>query len=76
MDEGFRLFGEYLMRAAEAAIPVERCPLLDYALENPGYYRLMFIMPPMWQTPTVLGTAGITVWVTRHRLRDAGAVRA
>ena len=51
VDEGFRLFGEYLMRAAEAASPSERFKAsgrayVDFALANAAYYRLMFILPP------------------------------
>lgn len=51
VDEGYRRFGEYQLRAVEAKTAQERMraagrAYVDFALENPGYYRLMFIMPP------------------------------
>jgi len=48
LDEGFRNFGGYLMRALSGSTPLERFRLtgkgyLDFALENPRDYELMFL---------------------------------
>ena len=48
LDEGFRTFGSYLMRALSGATPLERFRLtgkayLDFALEHARDYELMFL---------------------------------
>ena len=48
IDEGFRIFGSYLFRALEGKTPQDRLMLsgknyLDFALENPKYYELIFM---------------------------------
>jgi AcrR family transcriptional regulator len=48
LDQGFRTFGSYLMRALSGATPLERFRLtgkgyLDFALEHPRDYELMFL---------------------------------
>jgi len=46
--EGFRIFGSYLMDALEHSTPIRRFRVLgrrylDFALENPADYRLIFM---------------------------------
>lgn len=55
VDEGFKLFGSYLRRAMEEENPSERFRkvgkgYLDFALENPAYYNLLFVAPQVWQS--------------------------
>lgn len=53
VDQGFRLFGDRLYRALEAATPVARLAAtgqryIDFALQHPGYYGLIFVTPQFW----------------------------
>jgi AcrR family transcriptional regulator len=48
--EGFQIFQRYFYRALEGSTPAERLQLsadtyLDFALENPKYYEVMFMTP-------------------------------
>lgn len=48
--EGFRIFGEYLFRGLQGTTPLDRLRqtgsgYLRFALEQPGYYQVMFMMP-------------------------------
>ena len=67
VDEGYRRFGEYQLRAIESKTAQERMraagrAYVDFALEHPDYYRLMFITPP------TLGEVDLPEHV-RHRAR-------
>ncbi len=56
VEEGYRLFSSYLHRALEADNPKNRLVLagqsyVDFALQNPAYYNLIFGAPELWRTP-------------------------
>jgi AcrR family transcriptional regulator len=51
VEAGFSRFGRYLWRALEGRTPLERLErsgegFVRFALENPGYYRMMFLSSP------------------------------
>lgn len=82
VDEGFKLFGDYLRRAMEAQTPSERLKqagigYLNFALENPAYYNLLFIAPQVWLTPKlperVRQRSQATFGFLIERLQEAGA---
>jgi AcrR family transcriptional regulator len=50
LEEGFRIFGNYLYKALSGATPEERMAAsgqayLDFALEQPKYYETIFMSP-------------------------------
>ena len=50
-DEGFHRFGQYLYRGLLGTTPIERLELsglsyVDFALEQPEYYEVMFMSSP------------------------------
>jgi AcrR family transcriptional regulator len=51
VEAGFQRFGRYLLRGLEGRTPLERLErsgegYLRFALEHPGYYRMMFLSSP------------------------------
>lgn len=58
VDKGFRIFGSYLQRALEEKTPEERLnksgwSYVEFALDHPGYYNLIFVAPQVWETPAL-----------------------
>lgn len=56
IDEGFQRFLTYLSEALEATSPQERMNktgrrYVEFALDNPGFYNLIFVAPQLWPAP-------------------------
>lgn len=87
LAEGYRTFAQYLYRGLMGTSPLERMILasegyLDFALENPRLYELMFAAPDtvgMTDLPTEVESLGAAIgqfWLDRVReCMDAGLLR-
>ncbi len=85
--EAYREFSAYLYRALEGRTPLERIAkagegYLDFALEHPRWYQILFVSPEqlgMERLPDDIEAQGCAVhqfWVDRVReVQDAGLIK-